>query len=479
MSLVSKSGYTLYPPQQWAVDKLKSQPNVGFWDDMGVGKTIEAIAMDAVRRRQDWPNAKTLVVTLAGPTVNQWAAQFAEWQPNLKVVTLDPKRRDRSWAQFRAEGDVFIMHWEAVRLMPQLRDITWLHIIADEVHKIVARDTAVTKTFKKIKAGYKTGLSGTPSTGAPDKLWSILNWLYPKDYRSYWSFFEEYIIWELDDSQRYKKIVGIREENIPALQEAMEKFTVRRLLREVRPDMPDRLPPEVIYVDLLPEQRKAYDEMEKDMIAWVASREKQDGSEWYLDPIVAQAAVSRLTRLLQFSCAYAHVEESYDKDGEIVRTVRLTEPSSKLDACMAKIEEALEQGIKLVVFADFRQLIELLNARLERAGIPYATIHGKIPQADRWAQQQKFQVGDAVVCTVTRAGGTGIDLFAGQRIIILAEDWSPHVNEQVIGRIDRIGQTEAIQAIYIRSSKTIEADKTHTVALKWSWMRKVLGDDRR
>ena len=62
---------------------------------------------------------------------------------------------------------------------------------------------------------------------------------------------------------------------------------------------------------------------------------------------------------------------------------------------------------------------------------------------------------------------------------MLSRDWSPANNEQVIGRIDRIGQTEPIQVIDIRAKNTIEADKIHTVELKWSWMRHVLGDDKR
>src|SRR6185295_6181407 len=194
----------------------------------------------------------------------------------------------------------------AVRLMPQLQKLTWLHIIGDEIHRICGRTTAVFKSFKKIKAGFKTGLSGTPTTGAPTQMWPILNWLYPKVYTSYWKFFEETVYWDFDESGRYKKIIGLKPEGVEKLQRELSEFTVRRLLRDVRPNMPDRLPEETIWVDLLPIQRKAYNEMRDDMIAWVLAKEQESGTDEITDPIVAQAAVSRLTRLLQFSCAYAH-----------------------------------------------------------------------------------------------------------------------------------------------------------------------------
>ena len=466
--------------QQEAVDYLKGKASIGFWDDMGVGKTVEAIMIDQIRRKQEWPNPKTLVVTIAGPTVDSWVRHFALWSPELRVVALDPKRREACWNEFiNTDADVFIMHWDAVRLMPQLQRTVWLHIIGDEIHRICGRSTAMTKSFKKIKGGFKTGLSGTPTTGAPHMLWSILNWMYPKVYTSYWRFFEEHIIWEMDKSGRYRKIIAINAEACERLQEEMSKFTVRRLLRDVRPNMPDRLPPEQIFVDLLPIQRKAYNQMRDDMIAWVDSKRMESGTDEITDPIVAQAAVSRLTRLLQFSCAYARLEEvtvTRHSVQIVERHVRLSEPSSKLDAVMdTKIRPALEEGVKIVVFSDFRQLIELLNVRLEKENIPYATIHGNIPQRDRNAEVQRFQVGNAMVCTITKAGGTGIDLFAGERIVLLSRDWSPGVNDQAIGRIDRIGQTKAIQVTDITARHTIEGEKNRTVELKWSWMKKVLG----
>lgn len=456
--------------QSEAVEKLRHQPSVAFFDDMGVGKTVEAIMIDRIRREEGL-YTKTLVVTIAGAMVDSWARHFSLWEPDLKVVTLNPKDRNNSWSTFNSsKADVFIMHWDALRLMPSLADVSWLHIIADEVHRISARDTQMTKALKKIrKVEYKTALSGTPTTGAPHMMWSILNWLYPKTYTSYWKFYEKYIYWQMDDSGRYRKIIGVNEEKLPELQAELSEFSVRRLLRDVRKDMPDRLPPEQIFVDLLPIQRKAYNQMRDEMIAWVIEKAAEEGTDEITNPIVAQAAVSRLVRLLQFTCAYAQVGDDHK--------VHLSEPSSKLDTLMqTKIIPAYEEDVKLVVFSDFRQLIELLNVRLEKAGIPYATIHGNVPQSERNSAVQFFQTGKALVATITKAGGTGIDLFAGSRIVFLSRDWSPGVNDQAIGRIDRIGQTNPIQVTDITSTHTIETEKNRTIDLKWSWMRKVLGD---
>lgn len=466
-------GVQLFPHQEEAVNKLKAHPNIAFFDDMGVGKTLQSIAIDDIRRKQTWPWKKTLVITLNGPMTKQWATVFG-WSTSLKVVVVDPKRKQASWQEFlNTDADVLITHWEslwkprkgssAFNLYEVIKTRDWLHIIADEAQKIMHRDNQVTKNLKTIRAPFKTALTGTPTSGRPDLLWSVLNWLYPKEWRSYWKFFEEYVNYETS-YQGYKVITGPK--NVEELHRLIQPFTVRRLLRDVRKDMPDRMPPLEYFVELEPKQRKAYEQMKADMVAWVAANQ---GASDQMDPIIAQAAISKLVRLLQLACAYAEV----DDEGR----VWLSEPSPKLDFCMQLIETAIEEDTKLVVFSSFRQLIEMLNRRLEQAKIDYVTVHGEISTADRIEGVDRFQNGSAMVFTGTiKSGGTGIDLFAANRIVFLDREWSPSVNEQAIGRLDRIGQTQPVQVIDIVASDTIESEKLAKVEMKWSWVKQLLGD---
>jgi SNF2 family DNA or RNA helicase len=458
----------LFPHQKEAVDKLKELPNVAFFDDMGVGKTYQAIAIDDYRRSQ--AKGKTLVITLNGPMTIQWRKAF-QTATNLSVVIVDPKDKEDSWQEFKdSNADVLITHWESLwkprsstakfSFFKCLVEEKWLHVIADEAQKIMHRQNQVTRNLKAIKPKYRTALTGTPTSGKPDLLWSVLNWLYPKDWTSYWKFFEQYCNYETS-YQGYKVVTGPK--NVPELQNKIKPFTVRRLLRDVRKNMPERMPPLDFEVQLEPSQRKAYEEMKADMVAWVRSQ----NTSGEMEPIIAQAAISKLVRLLQFASAYATV----DAEGKVL----LSEPSPKLDFCMQLIETALEEDVKLVVFSNFRQLIELLNARLTKAKVPYVTVHGEVSTEDRIKGVQQFQEGDAKVFTGTiKAGGTGIDLFAAHRIVFLERDWSPSANEQAIGRVDRIGQTQAVQVIDIIAADTVESQKNATIEMKWSWIKELL-----
>ena len=490
--------FTLKDYQEEAVRFCLPQPHNGILDDMGTGKTVMGIALDVLRRKQPWPHHKrTLVVTMAGAMVDTWKDHYAAMAPHLKVVTLDPKRRVNSWAAFMSsEADVFIMHWDAVRLMPELTRVNWLHVIGDEIQRIQYRDTAMTKAFKKIRSvGFKLGLSGTPSTGKPEGFWSpVLNWLYPQGpkwatdvekgyFRSYWKYNDEFIETEEqtysktnEDGERaligYKKTVGPKNE--AKLQKIVGVFTIRRKLRDVHKDHPEEVPGVTYFVDLLPEQRRTYNEMRDEMVAWVRKHETDDD---IVAPIVAGAAVAKLTRLLQFAAASADVTWELGKDGEQHPKVYLKEPSSKLDRAMELIDILLDEDNKVVVFAVHAQLIRLLNTRLAKKKVDFVSITGDVDQKERITAVKRFQEGSAQVFTGTiAAGGVGITLTAANHLIMLQRDWSPALNQQAISRLDRLGQKLPVQVIDIVSTDTVEVEKNDRAQLKWSWLKRMLGD---
>src|SRR3954466_10471810 len=65
--------------------------------EMGTGKTPLAIALDlgdrAKKSNQNFLRPMTLVVCLKSGVENTWAKHYREWAPQLKVITMDPKRR--------------------------------------------------------------------------------------------------------------------------------------------------------------------------------------------------------------------------------------------------------------------------------------------------------------------------------------------------------------------------------------------------
>jgi non-specific serine/threonine protein kinase len=460
--------FALYKFQEEDVAKLYDKPSRLIASEMGTGKTYEAIALDIENSQSN--NDNTLVVAPM-QTFEGWTSKLQEMDAQVPFVVLNPKSRDESLRRFLAlKGGMFFVHWEALRLMPELADpkvVSWNHVIADEVHRLQGRKSQQTRALKKIKAKYKTGLSGTPVTGAPDKYWSVLNWLYPQFWRSYWQFYKRHVDFEIVYPQGYHKIKGPKNED--ELLEQVDEFYVRHLKKDkccehhpegVTPWLPDKYYTPY-YVDLLPQQRRAYNDMKKDMIAWVGDQEDT--------PLVAPVVVAQMMRLQQFALAFASVDEQ--------NHVTLEEPSSKLDAVMQILEDNPDESI--VVWSQFSQPIRLLaeRCRTHKPPIPIVTYTGD-NRSTRDQSVTAFRRGDARVFAGTvSAGGVGVDGLqeASSTVIFLDRMWSPALNKQAEDRLWRDGQQNAVQIIDIMARDTVDRGRHQKLETKWQWIKALLG----
>lgn len=477
---------------------------------IGLGKTVEALAIDSQKRKDygtEFATKRGKVMTLViSPltVIGSWVDHFKQWQPHLKVVVIDP--RDRNLfisAAKRARGDVFICHWDALRLMPELKKIYWFHIIADEVHRAKNRDAQQTRALKNLPAMHKLGLSGTPADNRPDDFWSVLNWVRPDLFSSYWGFCRKHVLFRVHNKgfclacelegkdafhkNQYREVLGC--DLLEELHASIESFYIRRLKEDVLKELPDKYY-STIYVSLGPQQRRAYEEMRKNMLAWVGTHENE--------PIAAPVVVAKLVRLQQFACAYGRIEEvkvrvkcddyvncnrAHERfrgepyHNELREKLFLNDPSTKLDAVMDLISDNPKKQIGF--FAQSRQLIEMLEERLRQKDISAAILTGKTKQEDRAKIVEDFQCGKRQIFAGTyAAGGIGITLTAASTVGRIDRPWSPSADQQAVDRFHRIGQKNAVHVIDFVARDTIDAERNDKIDWKWDILRRLLGDDK-
>lgn len=485
-----------YDFQQWCINRLKEVDDVLIGDDMGLGKTIEAILLDKERRlkyegeyKSKGQRPKTLVITYTS-VMGTWRDHFADWQPQLKTYVIDRKNRPAFTRALDDDYDVYIMHWDVIRLMvDDLKKINWLHIIADECHRMKNRKTQLTVATKKLRTRCKTAMSGTWADNNVEDGWSVLNWLYPDTFRSYWAFYNYHVIFKAHNAgpglcnaclqdgtvkehrNSFRETLGVHDAE--GLHKQMESFYVRRTKEEVLDELPEKYFTK-IEVDLDPKQRRVYDEMARTMLAWVGEHEDE--------PMAAPVVIAQLVRLQQFAVAYGQVETVQKKDAETgevrsVRRLRLTDPSSKIDAIMDLLEQYPNK--QFVVFGHSKQAINLLGERLHAAGISYGLLTGDTKQEGRDTLRAEFQRGHVrVFCGTIKAGGVGITLTAADTVIFLDREWSPSANRQAEDRLHRIGQKNAVQVIDLVARDTIDLGRLQRIEMKWEWLKELLGDKR-
>lgn len=492
----------LFDFQKETVTRLFEKRGILIAHDMGLGKTVTTIALDVIRRARFDQKARTLIICPLS-VINNWATHFAKWAPHLKVCVINNKNRKPFMADMKESFtsgsgyDVFIMHYPAIRLEKDVAKYPWFHVVCDEVHALQDRKSSQSKGVKLIPAFYKTGLSGTPVFNKPDDLWSILNWLYPKYWKSYWGYFKRYIKWVEYDG--YRTVVGVNNEE--ELQEQIANFYSRIKKEEVLKDLPDKYY-STVRVQLHPLQSKAYKQMKKDMLAWVGQHEDE--------PVNAPVVLAQLTRMQQFASAYAEVEKTavyvckncnakyFDEEPGVMKAnhskdcsnllknlpdgrildekskIILSEPSSKIDAVMEIIKNTDEP---IAVFSQFAQMVTLLAKRLEKEGISHGLYTGATSKDDRDRIVDDFQAGKLkVFCGSIKAGGVGITLTAASTIVILNREWAESLNEQVIDRLHRIGQKNAVHVIDIVSEGTIDVERNMGIAMNWNVIKRLLGE---
>jgi len=287
---------------------------------------------------------------------------------------------------------------------------------------------------------------------------------------------------EIYHQRAFDEIMGTA--NVDVLMEQIGHFYTRRLKEDVWDEMPEKYYTD-IYVDLAPVQRRAYEDMRREMLSWVGKHENE--------PIAAPVVISQLMRLQQFAGAFARLDTVIKRSNECPdcgavkwqnctghkrEVLRLDEPSSKLDAVMDVIED--NPGKQIGVFSQSKQMIHMLAARLDKQKITNAIYTGDV-KSDKIRDDlvERFQQGERRIFAATiRSGGEGITLTAAHTGIFLDRDWSPSKNKQAGDRFHRIGQKNAVQIINIIAKDTIEPDRDRKINLKWSWLKEILGDTK-
>jgi SNF2 family DNA or RNA helicase len=253
---------------------------------------------------------------------------------------------------------------------------------------------------------------------------------------------------------------------------------VRRTKTQVLEDFPEKLPEEIVEVEMLPKQARAYKAAQTDFLLDVqgamaeADTEKRDSilealRSGDLNRIGREIpnAAARISFMRQIATSPALM------DGDDV--------SSKLDACQEKIND--HSGKQFVVACWHKLAAETLAARLRRQkpAIECEVLHGDVAPEDRTKRVDAFQNGDIQVLISTIAvGGVGITLTSADTILFIEEDWVPANNRQMEDRLYRIGQKNNVTVIKYRSKNTVDTlDIAPANALKSLIEAAVLGEE--
>ena len=318
-------------------------------------------------------------------------------------------------------------------------------IVLDEAHSIKNRTSRRSKFLLKLAtmSDYRYILTGTPiGNGQLENIWSLYCFLDPyiERGRVYSNIFKRFM--EENASGKYKGSYGEFEKrycilnmyhkpssyiNVKELQNIINEHSYRVKKVDCL-DLPDKLPDEIIRVEL----------KEKALYKRLATESALLEYE-----ILAENPLSRMIKLRQLASGHIKTEDG------------LIEVKCEKLEILKELIEGYEDDKKLVIFAEFKYSIGKIAELLEKLKIKFVVLDGDQKHKTIWRQFQSDPKIRVIVCQYQTASA-GIDLFASDTIIYYEPTLRSNILEQSRDRIHRTGQKNKCSYIHLLTKGTIE-----------------------
>lgn len=316
-------------------------------------------------------------------------------------------------------------------------------IAVDEIHKCKNPQSQQGKALLQLQPKCRIAMTGTPVMNQPLDLYVILKWL-GYETHAFYSFRKHYC--EMGGFGGYE-IIGYK--HLDELTARLDEIMLRRLKKDVL-DLPEKLYIDE-YVDLSPKQAQIYKEVTADIQANIDQIKK------------ATNPLAELIRMRQ-ATGYTGILSS------------VIQESAKLDRMEELVDEAIENGKKVVIFSNWTQMTSPIKQRLQKKYY-CVMITGELDTEARQQAVEEFQTNDRckVIIGTTGAMGTGLTLTAGTVEIFLDEPWNRANKEQAEDRCHRVGTKENVTIYTILAKNTID-ERIHELVYKKGAMADALVD---
>jgi superfamily II DNA or RNA helicase len=432
-------------------------------DDMGLGKTLQTLALIAHAREQG--ETRPFLVVAPTSLLPTWQDEAARFVPAMRMQTLAATRRRRhtSVSDAAATADIVVTSYAVLRLdAEEFAATAWAAVILDEAQFVKNPHTKLHRAVAAVPADLTLAITGTPLENSLTDLWALLSLTAPGLFPSARRFREEYVrpIERAPDAANTATAAAAaarhRARRLERLRRRIRPLVLRRTKELVAADLPPKQEQDV-RVELSPAHRSLYDT--------VLQRERQKVLGLLDDLDRNRFIVFRsLTLLRLLSLDPALIDP---------RSAHLG--SAKLDALLDRLAEVIREGHRALVFSQFTSFLARAAARLEEAGIPFASLDGST--ARRGEVVDGFRDGAAPVFLISlKAGGFGLTLTEADYVFLLDPWWNPAAEAQAVDRTHRIGQTRSVFVYRLLAAGTIEEKVAALQQRKAELFRSVLDD---
>mmetsp|Transcript_21374 Transcript_21374/g.24450 ORF Transcript_21374/g.24450 Transcript_21374/m.24450 type:complete len:1128 (+) Transcript_21374:158-3541(+) len=438
-------------------------------DEMGLGKTLQTISLLCHLKEQYHVTGPSLIICPLS-VLSSWCAEMTKWAPTLKFIQLHASSLDEQIRQRRhlvehaTDYDVILTTYEMAKvptLVSFYQRIKFHYLVLDEGHKIKGHDTQISKTVRKIHAGNRLLLTGTPLQNNLVELWSLLNCLYPDIFTISEPFQEHFDLAENIVDKSF----------LAQTQQLLQLFMLRRLKKEVEKLIPEKLETK-IYCPLSKSQTFWYKALLMKDVSRLAnidhkstSSDNNNNGENEITtppPMVSTNNHSLLRSLfmqLRKCSNHPFLFPGAETNPDDTSLPELMGASGKLSVLDMILRSLFQKGNRAVLFTQFTMLLDLVEDYCLLRGWKYCRLDGSTERARRNYLLKRFNEPNSpyfLFLMSTRSGGMGLNLQTADTCILFDSDWNPQSDIQAMARVHRIGQKKTVHVYRLVTSGTVE-----------------------
>lgn len=433
--LIRERAYTIHPQFQAELRPYQAEgfqwlSRLADWgfgaclaDDMGLGKTVQTLAF-----LQNYLNEGPGLIVAPASVCENWRRETLHFAPTLRPVVLNDCT-DRSTILEELEPNHLLICSYGLLQREELllTDIQWQAVVLDEAQMIKNRTAKRSKTARKLQAGFKLALSGTPIENQLMELWSLFEFINPGLLPTERRFYDHFV----QQIERYDNR-RVRDH----LQKLIGPFLLRRRKSEVLTELPPKT--EItLQIPLDQEELTFYETLRQRSISSLKHMDQNSPK--------SMQVLAALMRLRRAACHPGLVAPEGNWTG------------SKLNQMLELVEEMRENNHQLLIFSQFTDFLRLAQNKLSTAGIKTFYLDGSTPVNTRMDLVDHFQRGEADAFLISlKAGGTGLNLTAADYVIHLDPWWNPAVEDQASDRAHRMGRTKPVTVYRLVAERTVE-----------------------
>ncbi|XP_072952965.1 DNA repair and recombination protein RAD54 [Typha angustifolia] len=476
-------------------------------DDMGLGKTLQSITLLYTLLRQGFdgkPIVKRAMIVTPTSLVSNWESEINKWLGGkVPLLSLcESTRADvlsgiESFLKSCSPLQVLIISYETFRMHSAKFERTGSCdlLICDEAHRLKNDQTLTNRALAALPCKQRILLSGTPMQNDLEEFFSMVNFTNPGvlgNAAHFRRYYEAPIICGREP------MATVEERKLSAERSAELSAKVNQfILRRTNALLSNHLPPKIIQVvccKLTPLQLDLYNHFIKSKNVKRLISEEAKHSK-ILAYITALKKLCNHPKLIYDTIKSSSSEKSgfgdcmrffspelfSGRSGSWTGGGMWVELSGKMHV-LARLLGHLRQRTddRIVLVSNYTQTLDLFAQLCRERRYPYVRLDGATSISKRQKLVNQFNdlsKDEFVFLLSSKAGGCGLNLIGGNRLVLFDPDWNPANDKQAAARVWRDGQKKRVYIYRFLTTGTIE-EKVYQRQMSKEGLQKVIQQDQ-